>query len=244
MPHFSDRSRGLRPQQPRNCIDPASPGRPFVSFRPPPGPRSRPGRPRVVDVVLRGGGHQRLAVQLAQLHQRAQRPDGDRLGVHAEVSPRRRPGVGQPEAVGAQRVVVAGHPGPDLVRHRAHPVRHRDDRARPRPRSARRHVRHLAARASGCSRLCCSHSTAVAAQLAPRGHRPHVRRDAPVLGRAAPGRAAPTASPTPEASTCTRGGRRLSGADAYRYMPRSSAVDVEVRRARPAARTARCRCVR
>ena len=67
--------------------------------------------------------------------------------------------VSATEAVGAERGVVARYPAGDQVRHRAHPVGHRDDRARARRQRLRSRTAPAAAR-PGCSRFRSSHSTA------------------------------------------------------------------------------------
>src|SRR5664279_3616484 len=89
---------------------------------------SGPARPDVVQLVLRGGlGGGTLAVFAAAL-QSGQRGHHHGRPVDEEMPAGSLPGVGEPEAVGTQRDVVARHPRGDLVLHRPLPVAAGDHR--------------------------------------------------------------------------------------------------------------------
>ena len=62
---------------------------------------------------------------------------------------------------------------------------------------------------------------AVATQLVPRGDRPDVGLDAPVVARAAPGRARAHGTETPDASSWARGPSASVGAGFHRWRPRT-----------------------
>src|ERR1700734_3106155 len=78
----------------------------------------------VVDSILPRGRHRYRRIDLPVARQRLQHRDHLRFGVGVEEAAGSWPGVGEAEAVGAQRDVAARNPGPDLLGHGAHPIRH------------------------------------------------------------------------------------------------------------------------
>src|SRR6476620_1071123 len=134
----------------------------------------------VVELVLLGRPTRDVGVDLDVLGEQLQRPHRDRRAVDVEEAARRGAGVGEAEAVGAQRGVGARDPLADLVLDRPHVVGDRDDR----PLGALEALRdpRLDRRAVGGEELLLVGGEAVATQLVPRGHRPHVGRHAPVVG--------------------------------------------------------------
>src|SRR5690606_24182618 len=123
---------------------------------------------------------QRLRLDLALTGQPGQHREDDRGRVHVEVPAGGGAGVGEAEPVGAERGEVPVDPGCDLVRYGAGEVGHRDDRAGDVLQPAG-HVRD-ALLALGVQQVPLVAGARLAGQLVPRGRRPHVGRDAPVLG--------------------------------------------------------------
>src|SRR6476659_1236107 len=134
----------------------------------------------VVELVLLGRPTRDVGVDLALLGEQLQRPHRNRGAVDVEEAARRGAGVGEAEAVGAQRGVGARDPLADLVLDRPHVVGHGDDRALGALEALRDPGDPLLG--LGGEELLLVGGEAVAAQLVPRGHRPHVGGHAPVVG--------------------------------------------------------------
>src|SRR5690606_23970851 len=83
----------------------------------------------VEQVVLLDGLPDEVAVDVAPVGERLQRPDRHRVRVDEDLTPRGRSGVGKAEAVGTEGVVLAGHPRPDGVLDLVLEVRRRHVRA-------------------------------------------------------------------------------------------------------------------
>src|SRR5215472_5054874 len=85
--------------------------------------RAGPGGCDVEQLVPLQGFAWRLALDLTGAGKLLQDGDHDRLGVDVEVAARGSSGVGEAEAVGAERRVLPGDPATDLIRDGAHEVR-------------------------------------------------------------------------------------------------------------------------
>ncbi|EME17209.1 arginase/agmatinase/formimionoglutamate hydrolase, arginase family protein [Rhodococcus triatomae BKS 15-14] len=138
------------------------------------------GGEHVVDAVLLGRGGGGVVLDLPGSGETGQHRHRDRLGVDVEVAAGGGTGVGEAEPVGAEGGVVAGHPLPDLVGHRAHPVGSGDERAFG-VGECGGHERHRC-RLVGVAQGLAVAVDAFAAQFTPRGDRPDVGRDTPVVG--------------------------------------------------------------
>src|SRR6185437_6307524 len=131
----------------------------------------------VVQAVLLDRLGREARVRDAVLGERLKRAHDDRRSVDLEPPPGGRTRVREPEVVRTERDIAVRHPRTDLVLHRVHEVADGDHRSVGAPQLLRQ-VRG-AALLAGVQEVVVVGGQAVAAQLGPRGDRPHVGHDAP-----------------------------------------------------------------